>query len=172
MRRRRIIRRPVRLWRHRVELAAVAGLILALIAVLVTVTRPPIAVYLSGDAVHVDGFTLTHAPGNGGLTTGRLYTGAATMVLTTGPDGSVIASGVTYDKGVEVRAVCALEAPTSSEVRERCLFHTDGASFACVDVYNLTAPGAWQRRCSDGQVLSIDVPAGAELIPVPFPVGR
>jgi hypothetical protein len=172
VRRRRTIPRPARLWRCRVEIAAAVGLILAAAGVLVTVTRPPLAVYLSGDAVHVDGVTLSQAPGNGGLRTGRLYTGAATMVLTAGPDSSVIASAVTFAKGEEVRAVCTLDASASFEVRERCQFQMGDTSFNCDDVFSLTAPGEWLRRCSDGQVLKIEVPTGAELIPMPFPLGR
>lgn len=161
----------VRVWRHRPGFAAAAGVALAIAAVLVTVTSPPAAVYLSGDAVHVDGITLGHPAGNGGLTTGRLYTGAATMVLRAGPDGTVVASAVTHEQGEEMRAVCTLDSSGATDLTERCQFRTGKTSFACDDVYNLSAPGAWQRRCSNGRVLSIQVPAGAEVIPMPFALG-
>jgi hypothetical protein len=170
VRRPRAVPRLVRLWRRRVQLATLLGVTLVIAAGVVTATTPPVAVYLSDDAVHADGLTLVHPAGNGGLATGRLYTGAATMLLTAGPGGTVVASAVTYRSGQKVRAVCTLYSPGGTEVWEACDIRTGRTTVVCHDVFDLAA-GAWRRHCSDGQVLSIEVPAGTEVIPVPFPLG-
>jgi hypothetical protein len=163
----------VRLWRRRgSELVAAAGLLLTVAAAVVTMTRPPLSDYLQGDTVHVGGFTLSHPADNGGLTDGRLYTGPATLLMVDQPDGAVIASAVTYLEGEKVTGVCTFGPPTTTEVTERCLLHIGSAAVTCEDALRFESQGGWQRRCSDGQVLTITVPAGGEVIPMPFPLGR
>jgi hypothetical protein len=164
---------PLRLWRRRgSELVAAAGLLLVVAAAVVTVTRPPLSVYLEGDIVHVAGFTLSHPAHNGGLTDGRLYTGPATLLMVDRPDGAVIASAVTYLDGERVTGVCNFGPPTAALVAERCILHIGSEAVTCEDVLRFSAQGSWQRRCSDGQVLTVTVPAGGEVIPMPFPLGR
>jgi hypothetical protein len=164
---------PIRLWRRRrAEVIASIGLLLAIAAAVLTVTRPALAVYLEGDTVHVGGLTLSHPSGNGGLTEGRLYTGAATLLLITHANGSVVASSVTYLGGQRATGVCSFGPPTATAVTERCVLHIGATSITCDDALRFAAPGSWRRRCSDGQMLTVAVPSGAEVIPLPFPLDR
>jgi len=163
----------IRLWRRRgFELLAVVGLLLAVAAAVVTVTRPPLSVYLEGETVHVAGLTLSHPANNGGLTQGRLYTGPATLLMIGRPHGAMVASAVTYLKGERVTGVCDFGPPTATAVAERCVLQIGSASVTCADALRFAEQGSWQRRCSDGQVLTVAVPSGAEAIPMPFPLGR
>jgi hypothetical protein len=151
---------------------AAGGLLLAVAAAVVTVTRPALSVYLEGDTVHVGDLTLAHPPGNGGLAAGRLYTGPATLLMVARPDGSVVASAITYLGGERVTGVCTFGPPGATGVTEHCALHIGGMSVTCEDALRFDVPGGWQRRCSDGQVLTVSVPGGAEVIPMPFPLGR
>ena len=169
----RTTRAPMRLLRRRgSELFAAAGLLLAVAAAVVTVTRPPLSVYLEGDTVHVAGLSLSHPADNGGLTDGRLYTGPATLLMVDRPGGAVIASAVTYLEGERVTGVCDFGPPTTTEVAERCVLHIGSAAVTCEDALRFEGQGSWERSCSDGQVLTVTVPSGGEVIPMPFPLGR
>ncbi len=174
----RPIRRPppggrMRAWRRRgPEILVLLGVLMVVSAAMVTITRPPLSAYLDGDTVHVGGVTLTHPAGNGGLASGRLYQGAATLLLVAAPDRRVVASAVTYLDGAKVTGVCDFGPPTHSEVDERCVLAIGEQSVTCDDVLRFAAPGGWKRRCSDGQSLTVSVPQGATAIPLPFPLGR
>jgi len=164
---------PTRFWRRRnSEIVAAVGMLLAIAAAVVTVTRPPLSVYLEGDTVHVGGLALTHQAGNGGLTEGSLFTGPATLLMVTRSDGSVVASAVTFLAGRRVTGVCHFGPPGATEIMEHCELHIGGASVTCDDTLRFDAPGSWQRRCSDGQALTVSVPDGTDVIPMPFPLGR
>lgn len=164
---------PLRLWRrHGYEILATGGLLLAVAAAVVTMTRPALAVYLEGDTVHIGSLTLSHPRDNGDLAEGRLYTGAATLLLVSRPDGAVIASAVTFLGGERVTGVCTLGPPVTTEITESCAFHIGGRSVTCEDVLRFDTPGTWERACSDGQRLTVAVPAGETVIPMPFPLGR
>ena len=163
----------LRRWRRRgSELVAAAGLLLAAAAAVGTVTRPPLSVYLEDNTVHVAGLTLSHPVNNGGLTDGHLYTGPATLLIVDRPDGALVASAVTYLEGERVTGVCDFGPPTTTEVAERCVLQIGSTSVTCEDALRFEGQENWQRRCSDGQVLTVTVLAGAEVIPMPFPLGR
>jgi hypothetical protein len=172
---RRLQRRRMteRLWRrYRAELVAVLGILLAATAALVSIARPTDSVYLRGDRVYVDGVALVHPPGNAGVATGRVYEGPATLVIVTGSDGLVTASAVTFLGTEKVTAVCRLDPPASGELLDRCQLQIGRSAVRCRDTMPLDSPGTWDRRCSDGRHLSIAVPSGAALIPMPFPLGE
>jgi hypothetical protein len=145
---------------------------LAVAAALVAVTRPDLSVYLEGGAVHIGSTTLEHPADNGGLAEGIVYTGAATLLLVDRPDGSVVASGVTFVEGERVTGVCAFGPPSADEIAERCVLHLGLTAVTCHDTLRFDAPGSWQRRCSDGQDLTVAVPSGTGVVPMPFPLGR
>ena len=164
---------PIRFRRTRSsDAAAAVGILLALAAAVVTLTQPPIRVYLQGDTVHVGDLNLSHPTDNGGLKDGVLYTGPATLLLVPRPDGSIIASSVTFLGGARSTGVCDFGPPTRHEISEHCVLRIGVESVTCNDVLRFDAPGSWQRRCSDGQSLAVSVPAGADVIPMPFPLGR
>lgn len=164
---------PIRLWRRRrAEVLAGLGLLLAAAAAVVTLTRPVLAVYLENDAVHVGDLTLAHPADNGGLGEGRLYRGPATFLMIARSDGSVTATSVTFLGGRRVTGVCSFGPPTASAIAERCVLDIGAASVSCEDSLRFDAPGVWRRRCSDGQELTVLVPAGTGVIPMPFPLGR
>jgi hypothetical protein len=173
VRRARITAVPVRVWRRRgPELVAALGLLLAVAGVLVVLSRPPLSVYIQGDTVHVAGQVLSHPPDNGGLTTGRLYDGSATLLLVTRPDGAIVASAVTYLDGQKATGICDFGPPTATDVSERCQLRIGGEVVTCDDVLRFDQPGTWRRHCSDGQWLTVAVPPGTVAIPMPFPLGR
>lgn len=172
-RRARSVAAPLRLWRrHSYEILAAGGLLLAVTAAVVTLTRPALAVYLQGDLVHIGSLTLSHPRDNGGLAEGRLYTGPATLLLVARADGALVASGVTFLGGQRVTGVCTLGPAAATEITESCALHIGGRSVTCADALRFDTPGSWERTCSDGQRLTIAVPAGAAVIPMPFPLGR
>jgi hypothetical protein len=173
MRRRRRPSAGARAWRRRgPELVAALGLLLACAAVLVTLTRPPLSVYLEGDTVHVAGALLSHPAGNGGLSSGRLYAGAATLLLAPAPHGGLMASAITYLRGERVTGVCRFGPPTAAALTERCTLRIGRDQVTCDDTLRFAVPGTWERHCSDGQELRVEVPSGTVAIPMPFPLGR
>lgn len=139
---------------------------------LVTVTRPPLSVYLEGNTVHVAGVLLPHPADNGGLSSGRLYAGPATLLLAPTGDGGMVASAVTYLRGERVTGVCRFGPPSSAALTERCTLHIGHGVVSCDDTLRFATAGTWERRCGDGQSISIQVPAGTVAIPLPFPLGR
>lgn len=153
-------------------MVAVCGLLLAASAALVSVSRPPASVYLEGDRVHVDGVVLIHPTGNGGVRSGRVYEGPATLLILPEPDGEVTASAVTFQRGVKVTGVCRLQPPAAGVIVESCQLDIGPTSVACRDTMLLSTPGTWERRCSDGARLSIAVPTGGALVPMPFALGE
>jgi hypothetical protein len=164
---------PLRLWRwHSYEILAAGGLLLAVAAAVVTVSRPALAVYLEGDSVHVGSVTLSHPRDNGGLAEGRLYTGPAALLMVSRPGGAVIASAVTFLAGQKVTGVCTFGPPVAAEITESCSLRIGGRSVTCEDALRFDTPGSWERTCSDGQRLTVSVPSGAAVIPMPFPLGR
>ena len=150
---------------------AAVGLLLAVAAAVVTVTRPPLSVYLEDDAVHVAGLTLSHPMDNGGLADGHLFTGPATLLMVDRPHGAVVASAVTYLGGQGDRSV-RFRPADHDEVAESCILQIGSVSVTCEDALRFEGQGSWQRGCSDGQRLTVTVPAGAVVIPMPFPLGR
>jgi hypothetical protein len=152
-------------------MVAAGGLLLAATAALLSLSRPPESVYLQGDHVYVNGVALHHPAGNGGVVSGRLYEGPATLLIVPAGDGAVSASAVTFLDGEKVTGVCHLAPPSATEVVEACQLHMARTTVVCRDSMLLRAPGTWQRRCSDGIRLSITVPSGAAVIPMPFPMG-
>ena len=158
--------------RHSLEILATCGLLLAVAAAVVTVTRPALAVYLEGDTVHIGSLTLSHPRDNGGLAEGRLYTGPATLLMVSRPGGAVVASAVTFLGGQRVTGFCTLGPPAATEITESCTLHIGGRHVTCEDALRFDRSGSWQRNCSDGQRLSVAVPAGAVAVPMPFPLGR
>lgn len=164
---------PLRIWRrHSYEILATAGLLLAVAAAVVTLSRPALAVYLEGNSVHVGTVTLSHPRDNGGLAEGRLYTGPAALLMVSRPGGAVVASAVTFLGGQRVTGVCTFGPPAAAEITESCSLHIGGRSVTCLDALRFAAPGSWERTCSDGQRLTVSVPSGTAVIPMPFPLGR
>ncbi len=166
--------RPASRWwrRHRAELVAGCGVLLAASAAVLSLFRPPASVYLEGDHVYVDGITLLHPASNGGVVSGLLYEGAATLLIIPGADGEVMASAVTFLHGEKVTGVCRLAPPAGGRIAERCQLQIGPTSVDCRDSMLLQTSGTWQRRCSDGKRLSIAVPTGGALVPMPFPLGE
>lgn len=162
-----------RLWRrHLAETVAACGVLLAATAALLAISRPADSVYLEGDRVHVDGVTLVHPAGNAGVVAGRVYQGPATLVLIPFRGGAVTASAVTFIHGEKVTGVCRLDPPSSGEIAESCELRMGRTAIDCRDTMPLSTPGTWSRRCSDGKRLSITVPSGTAVVPMPFPLGE
>lgn len=123
-----------------------------------------------GDAagVHIDDMTLAPAAQPKSGTT--IFTGAATLVIVAPSPRTERAGAVTTWNGVPTTGRCVLTdgvAVTS----EMCEYEMGTARLTSTDSYT-AATRTWHRRYSDGVEITIAVPTGSEVIPIPFPLGR
>jgi hypothetical protein len=117
--------------------------------------------------VHVDDLTLT--PGVQSVAGTRIFTGAATMVITTA--SGVIRSGAVMTwNGVSTTGRCTLRRDAAG-ASETCMFSMGATQLTSVDRFDVTTR-TWKRRYGDGVEITIAVPTGTELMPVPFPLAR
>ena len=171
-------RRPTRIgkfWRRNAaSILTVVGMLAAAGGVALTVSAPPIPVYMSADQIHIGATVLTHAAGSGLPAGSSLYSGNATYVLTMNPDGSMRAAAVTFANVLKIDGSCVMAAPvpTGTGLIEQCSFLIGGKSLTAQDVLNFNQSGHWSRTYSDGSKVSIGVPPAGGVIPVPFPIGK
>ena len=121
-----------------------------------------------GSRVQIDDMTLTpiEQPESGPT----VFTGAAPLVIVAPSPHSERAGAVTTWNGVPTTGRCVLTdgAAVASEV---CEYAIGTARLTSTDIFT-TATRTWHRRYSDGVEITIAVPAGSEVIPIPFPLGR
>jgi hypothetical protein len=72
--------------------------------------------------------------------------------------------------GLAVTGHCVMHVAGTS-ASDACEFTTGGGRLASVDNFDFGAR-VWHRHYQDGIDVTIAVPAGTELIPIPFPLGR
>jgi hypothetical protein len=119
--------------------------------------------------VRVDDAVLTASTRHpvGGM---RVFTGQASLALTTGDSGSKRAAAVMTLNGVEETGQCEIHVlPMTAS--EACRFKGGALEFTSAGAFDF-ASWTWHRRYSDGVEISIKVPRGSELIPIPFPLGH
>lgn len=118
--------------------------------------------------VHVDDLTLSRVRQTVAGT--EIFGGSATLVITT---GAVVSRGgaVMSWNGVPATGRCVLVHAVSAETRETCDFTIGATRLTAVDRFDPVIR-TWSRRYDDGDEITIALPAGASLIPIPFPLGR
>lgn len=117
--------------------------------------------------VHIDGLTLEPTVQSDAST--QIFTGAATMVITTSP-GVTRGGAVMTWNGVSATGRCALRRDAAG-VSETCMYSMGTRWLTSVDRFDATTR-TWKRRYNDGVEVTINVPTGAVLMPVPFPLAR
>ena len=123
---------------------------------------------LDAVGVHVDDMVLTPVAQSAVGT--KVFTGAATLVLAVGSPGIVRAGAVTTWNGVPTTGRCVLIGGAAG-ASETCQYELGTARLTSTDAY-VARTRTWHRRYSDGDEITITVPAGSALIPIPFPLGR
>ena len=121
-----------------------------------------------GRGVHVD--TITLEPEAQSLAGIRVFTGAATLVIAVTLPGIVRAGAVTIWNGAAATGRCVL-VNSAASVRETCQFHIGTSQFTSTDTFAVGTK-TWHRRYSDGVEITMTVPTGSTVIPIPFPLGR
>jgi len=118
--------------------------------------------------VHVDGVVLTPVAQSAAGT--KVFTGAATLVIMFASPGIVRAGAVTTWNGVLTTGRCVLIG-SAAGASETCQYDLGTALLTSTDAF-VSRTRTWHRRYSDRGEITITVPAGSALIPIPFPLGR
>jgi hypothetical protein len=121
-----------------------------------------------GTGVHVDGTTLTLVAQK---TLGsQIFTGAATLVIDTAPSGVITAAAVMTWNGLPATVRCVFLRSGTGGV-ETCLYELGSQRLSSIDRFGASTQ-SWRRQYSDGVAITISVPRGNMVIPVPFPLGH
>jgi hypothetical protein len=159
------LRRGLR--RHRTTPLLAIGLAASTIGVLLSAGSPAFEVGIDAAGLHIDGMTLSpiaeSAPGS------RIFSGAATIAITTAPDAVRAGSVMTWN-GFLATGRCVLRR-SSGGATETCVYSIGTRRLTSVDRF-VDRTDTWSRHYTDGVDISIGVSAAATLIPLPFPFGR
>jgi hypothetical protein len=126
-------------------------------------------VSISASEVQVDGAVLTAlteqvVPGM------RVFSGPASLAITAPRGGMSRAGAVMTWGGLATTGQCILVV-VAAEASDTCRFTMGPTQLSAVDTLDARAD-VWRRRYADGVDVTIAVPAGGPLIPIPFPLGR
>jgi hypothetical protein len=162
----------VKVWRrYSAGVVALIGLIGAALGGYLAWLGPQVAVYAQGSTVSVAGTQLTLDP-HQSTATRSVFTGAATLEIVNQGNNREKAAAITYVGGVEQSGVCQLVQVAPGQLRETCSF-TDGTThLTSTDTLNSHSGSSWQRRYSDGKTVTIQIPSGGSVVPMPFLVGH
>jgi hypothetical protein len=160
----------LRSWRRHESAAVLAVAVVATAgAVWLSTTSRSFTVEMNGNRIRVDDVVLTAAAprfGNGM----RVFTGQASVALTAMVSGSMRAAAVMTLNGVEATGQCEIHV-LPMRTSEACQFKSGAAESTSTGTFDFEAR-TWHRRYSDGVEITIMVPRGSELIPIPFPLGH
>ncbi len=118
--------------------------------------------------VHIDDLLLSRVADTVAGT--EIFTGSATLVIKTVAEVSRSGAVMAWN-GVPTTGRCVLIHATSADTRETCDFTIGATRLTAVDGFD-PVTRTWVRRYDDGREITIDVPTGASLVPIPFPLGR
>jgi hypothetical protein len=118
--------------------------------------------------VHVDDTTLTPVAQPGAGT--KVFTGAATLVIAAASPGMERAGAVTTWNSVPTTGHCVL-VDGAAVASETCVYDMGTTRLTSTDSF-AASTRTWHRRYSDGVEITITVPAGSSVIPIPLPLGR
>jgi hypothetical protein len=160
-----------RIWRRRRRTALIAvALIAACCGVWLSTTPGSFTVAMTPATVRVDDVMLTSSgpPSAGGI---QAYTGPASLALSGIGSGTMHGGAVMIWKGAVATARCVLRTAADNRTSETCNFVLGQTQMSSTDVFDETSR-TWGRRYGDGVRVSIAVPPGTDLMPIPFPLGR
>jgi hypothetical protein len=118
--------------------------------------------------IEVGGLTLTPIAQPSRST--QSFTGVASVVIDTVSSGVARAGAVMTWDGFPTTVRCVL-VRSATGVSETCAYDIGTTRLTSADSYSAKTR-TWSRRYSDGMEITITVPNGSELIPLPFPLGR
>jgi hypothetical protein len=122
------------------------------------------------DAVGVQLDDVTLVPEGPSVAGIQIFTGPATMAITTSLSGIARAGAVMTWNGNPATGRCVL-IRIAADASETCDFQIGSTRVTSADHF-AARTRTWGRRYSDGVEVSITVPGGSALIPIPFPLGR
>jgi hypothetical protein len=100
----------------------------------------------------------------------RVFSGQASLALSPTKAGTAHGAAVMLWKGVATTGQCVLHVLPLSAA-EACHFKNATAELTAIDTFDF-ASRLWHRHYGDGVEITIMVPKGGDLIPIPFPLGR
>ncbi len=160
----------MRTWRRHQSAALLAVAAAATGGAVWLATSPrSFTVAANASEVRVDGVVLTASAPHvkGGM---RVFTGQASLALTPAKSGMVHGAAVMVWKGMVTTGKCVLHlAPLSAS--ETCRFRNGAVELTATDTFD-SASRLWHRRYGDGVDVTVMVPKGSDLVPIPFPLGR
>lgn len=154
--------------RHQSAPIVVLALVSASTGVWLSTSPRSFAVGRDEAGVHIDAIVLTQAdrPALGGM----VFSGAAAVAITGLSAGVVRAGAVMTWNGAQTTARCVLRYRAEGAA-ESCVYTIGATRLTSSDVYT-AATRTWQRRYGDQVEVTIRVPGGTTLIPIPFPLGH
>ena len=156
-------------WWHRHDATALTliGLLAAAAALTLAFLPRPIDVAAGRHAISIGTMTLHELPVS--EADREVFTGPATIVVTS-VGGHRVTAGVTMLHGEDARGTCS-ESATTAQLEATCQFTIGSTAVLAHDVFD-TRSRTWLRTYSDGMQMTFDVPAGADAVAVPLPLGR
>lgn len=159
-----------RLWRHHHTMAmTVTALLAGSVGVWLATTPVASSVVMTAAGVQVDGVALTLATSRTGSSL-HIYTGPASLAIRTSSGRNSSAGAVMTWGGLATTGRCLLVA-TGAGASDACEFRVGSARLSSTDTFDARTH-LWHRSYSDGVAVTIAVPAGSTLIPIPFPLGH
>ncbi|HEY6470857.1 MAG TPA: hypothetical protein VI434_13940 [Candidatus Dormibacteraeota bacterium] len=123
---------------------------------------------MSAAGVDIDGVLLTPVPQ--AVPGPHIFDGAASLAIGVPHGGTTRAGAVMTWGGLATTGRCVL-AVVGAGVSEACQFRQGSSRFSAVDAFDAQGH-VWHRRYADGTDVTVAVPAGSPLIPIPFPLGH
>ena len=146
-------------------LLSVIGVLGAVAGAWLAQTGNAVPVYSYHGQLHVGNSVLTASGPNE-------YTGDAAVITVTVSPGVTKSVASANVNGSRSNGICLETQKTPGHLDEGCTFVIDGHTLTASDTFDAGTDGGWHRHYSDGVDVTILVPAGGGVVPVPFPVGR
>jgi hypothetical protein len=166
-------RRPSRLlrsWRrHQPQVVMFAALVAGVCGAWLAASPQPSTVVVSAAGVDIDSVLLTPVASQAALGL-HVFGGPASLAVSVPQGGTSRAGAVMTWGGIATIGQCVL-AVVGSRASEACQFREGPSRFSAADTFDARGH-VWHRRYADGSQVTIMVPAGSPLIPIPFPLGH
>ncbi|HKR98626.1 MAG TPA: hypothetical protein VJU79_03835 [Candidatus Dormibacteraeota bacterium] len=159
--------RAVRLRRHWRMVLVVLGCAAAGGGIALTATHSDIAVFADVTGVHVGNLTLHQR--DSGVPGERVFAGDAVLAIAMHGTNTFEGSGVALVQGRRSVGSCTMTVHAETTV-EDCDLRLGATRLRAHDVYS-AARREWLRRYADGTEITMQVPPGSSVIPIPFPIG-
>ncbi|HUZ71021.1 MAG TPA: hypothetical protein VMU65_15035 [Candidatus Saccharimonadales bacterium] len=156
-------------WRHQPKVMMAMALVAGICSVWLALIPPSFTIAMDATGVHVDGAVLRAATPQSVLGM-RVFRGPASLAITASRGGASRAGAVMTWGGVVTTGRCVLVV-IATGASDTCRFTMGSARLSARDTFDARAH-IWHRVYGDGADVTIAVPAGSPLIPIPFPLGH